>query len=236
MNLIIVCGLARSGTNSVSAYMHLNEKVMMFQGGPPIIELDDVNREWLVKGQPQNLGGPFSTYKLRRIRKKIDTKNENAMKNPEAIPEQFAYVGRRAETSENHAGLDTMLQRFNIKFVYCMRRDFDGLFGSRMAASYTQSITTFVQQLTDSYAAARHLKDRGLDVCCVDASLNKGFAEMDRLVDLAPSPDQLWWQRVNPKTNQRGPDTTVFEFRFKDSFLPPLEEAYDTTWEHLCTN
>ncbi len=240
-DLIIVFGLARSGTNSVSTYLHLNEDVMMYQGGPDPAVLSDLAgwATWTEKEHLQGLGGPYDTERLQKIYNYVNDKNERFMKNIAGEISRLSYIGQRKNAQLNVATYKQLAEKFKIKFVLCMRRDLEKLIASRLSVHSVISLKHFRAVLLERYEVALQLKSEGFEICAVDVTVAE-MAEMDlkrldRFLGLQPSVYQSWWQTSNPRTNQRQHDRRVISINIAESYLAPLGEMYEKTRSELMT-
>jgi len=226
LNLILVCGLARCSTNSVSGYVHMSDNVMSFQGGPDPTGVSLASNQeilsWLEDMDPQVVAGTavetdiyMASWYYSKVKKARWLAGHNL--------NDYTYYAKRQDfietmgidwdeplkkldTSKNSLEVIADNPLINLKLLYCMRPDLRELYASRRGNSYTETPQQFCSITEVSYGRILQLRDYGVPVCPV--SLSEGQEEydrVDRFLGLEPSLLQQCWKAVNLKTNAAGP-------------------------------
>lgn len=229
--LIIVGGPSRTGTNSISTYLHLNDQIAMFHSGPPIKDLLDLS-EWTRQTEfLQKVFGPPDNRPSECFDEYIGRKNQSFIKGTFGV----SYIGRRYDHAEFYDHIiERLVRKFEVKFVYCMREDVGSLFISQTRYGFAWSEEHFVGMITRSMDIARQLKAKGISMCAIDVTVsNRDLKRLDEFLGLPPSLLQLKWYEENPVTNQvpdwkKGPDV-----KYNPNAFRSLKKLYNLTRTEL---
>ena len=223
LNLVLVCGLARCGTNSISGYMHMHDSIMAFQGGPsPISNLLSNKKElmvWLARMDPQIIAGsPYNTKLQTAAQEYTIKKKEKYLATYHELDEYKYYVkrqdsaelyGKRTKSKKKDIPyIESIVNNplINLKLIYSMRPDLKNLYASRKGNLYIESPLEFCDMVTLSYKRILQLKKYGVPICPVSLVFGQTeYKRIDRFLELEPSAFQQRWASANLITNKAGP-------------------------------
>jgi hypothetical protein len=163
----------------------------------------------------------------------VEEKNRAFFQGTPGEKDRFSHVGLRYDYAECHSDIRELMDKFKTKFIYCMRDDIGALYISQRKMHQISSFDRFKAQIEESHRAIRELKAEGYDICPSNVGHSAAnFKRLDKFLGLPPSPYQLLWQDLNPRTNATDPGE-LGEDPMDSISLESLTEMYQQTWEEL---
>jgi hypothetical protein len=204
--MIIIGGFGRAGTNTVSQYLHLNDKIFAFMTGSE----DEMSSDFKHYVSCQGAQVPqlrFDYPKHKEILSYIGMKNRDRERY--GAVDHYPFISRKHEEIEIDPDKIAFFENLNmnLKFIFCVRSDFNQLYLSRKEIGHDLSVEGFTQMCWESFESMQVLGEKYLS-CCIDVTDNCAYLDydrIDRMLKISRSPLQEWWRNDNPKTNWRNP-------------------------------
>jgi len=245
-NFIIIGGASRTGTNTLSTFLHLHPDVCMIRGYPteaqvrpakdrPLIPqiknqlpvgLQDLLHGWVKnswgKEQIMDNEGIFGAFVVAK-NAKIDADTFTS----------FPMVGVRWDFAE--LSYDNFVASVDvpIKFIYSMREDLEALYLSTINCGYISGPKVFYEKLMQSVEKAREIKKQGAEIIAIDITAGYALREYSRMLTFLglEITDKQWgWISAHPRTN-----IFLGEKKVLDIAIPQyIWDAYQEIKEELC--
>lgn len=200
MELIILGGMGRAGTNTVAQYLHLHPKIFFTISGAQAAIDHYADFDWFFHFlEPQIArfpNGHFLSF----------FEDKNRKEKPSSI-KKYPFVGIKLEEIELVPEYLEILEGYgvHIYFVFCMRQDFTQLYLSRKENRQEGSVEEFIHKISKSFAGMESIS-KEYPCCCLDVTskyASKDYLNMNKMLGIEPTALQSWWIVKNPKTNGR---------------------------------
>ena len=236
--LIIIGGPSRSGTNTVSCFLHLHDDVLMWHtfGAGHLPDSTDVVGD-MAKSFPDALQKVPGDERLYAWKKVVEDKNTYAAFRSDHKPEDVKYWGLRWDYAERQSEMIRERISIPVKFVYCMRPLID-VFCSQAFAGYFRFaidndswqavMDKFAERMDESFDGVLALKEMGFPIYPYETTDSLG-AVID-FIGIQSNELQHKWLMESPVTNfTNNKNYEVFKKILRNRAKVPeqLQERYD---------